>query len=155
MSTERNLELARRWFGELWSKPDLDVADIIVDPDYAPDWIHIDAKGPEQVKHEIRYFRSIYPDLRYEIVDVVPTDDRVWVRYNSSFAYSQSTFRICHTLHMVVSRKFTTICGIVSQVAWVLPNCWGGLTSHFEAIPNRGLTITCLWTAKSRICPQE
>ena len=68
--TMANLELAKRWFEELWSKPDLDVADEIVDPDYAPDWIRMGAKGPEQVKHEIRYFRSIFPDLKYEIVDL-------------------------------------------------------------------------------------
>ena len=84
MSQDRNLQLANRWFKELWSKPDLDVADEIVDPDYAPDWIQIDAKGPEQVKHEIRYFQSIFPDLKYEIVDAVSQADRVWVRYRGS-----------------------------------------------------------------------
>jgi predicted ester cyclase len=84
MSRETNVELARRWFEELWSKPDLDVADEIVDPDYAPAWIHIDATGPEQVKHEVRYFRSVFPDLQYEIVDMVAEADRVWVRYRGS-----------------------------------------------------------------------
>ena len=29
----------------------------------------IPKKGPEQVKHEVRYFRSIFPDLQYTIVD--------------------------------------------------------------------------------------
>jgi hypothetical protein len=81
MSREHNLQLARRWFEEMWSKPDPAVADEIVDPDYDPDWIHIDARGPAQIKHEIRYFRSIFPDLVYEIVDAVPLEDRVWVRY--------------------------------------------------------------------------
>jgi predicted ester cyclase len=84
MSEVRNLRLAKRWFEELWSKPDLDVADEIVDPAYAPDWVQIDAKGPDQIKHEIRYFRSIFPDLKYEIVDTVSQTDRVWVRYKGS-----------------------------------------------------------------------
>jgi len=84
MSTQRNLRLAQRWFHELWSKPDLDVADEIVDPDYAPDWIGIEAQGPDQVKHEIRYFRSIFPDLRYDIIDMIAADDRVWVRYRGT-----------------------------------------------------------------------
>jgi hypothetical protein len=82
--TMTNLELAKRWFEELWSKPDLEVADEIVDPGYAPDWIHIDAKGPAQVKHEIKYFRSIFPDLKYEVVDLVAQADRIWVRYKGS-----------------------------------------------------------------------
>ncbi len=84
MSQDRNLRLAKRWFEELWSKADLDVADEIVDPDYAPDWVQIDAKGPGQIKHEIRYFRSIFPDLKYEIVDLVSQADRVWIRYKGS-----------------------------------------------------------------------
>ena len=84
MTTKRNLDLAKRWFEELWNKPDLDVADQIVDPGYAPDWISIDAIGPAQVKHEVKYFRSVFPDLEYRIVDIAPFPDRVWVRYQGS-----------------------------------------------------------------------
>lgn len=74
-------KIGRKWFEELWGKADLDVADEIVDPNYKPDWIHIDAKGPAQVKHEIKYFRSIFPDLRYEIIEIKGEEDKVWVRY--------------------------------------------------------------------------
>ena len=84
MSEESNLSVARRWFGELWSEGKLDVADEIVDPAYAPEWIQIDATGPAQVKHEARYFRQVFPDLLYEVVDMVGQDDRVWVRYRGS-----------------------------------------------------------------------
>ncbi len=81
MSNDRNLMIAERWFRELWSKPDLGVADEIVAENYAPEWIQIEVKGPEQVKHEIRYFRSIFPNLKYQIVDAVATEKKVWVRY--------------------------------------------------------------------------
>jgi hypothetical protein len=84
MQTERNVKIAERWFRELWSIPDPDLADEIVAQDYAPDWILIEAKGPAQVKHEIRYFRSIFPDLTYEIVDTVAAADKVWVRYRGT-----------------------------------------------------------------------
>jgi len=83
MTKETNQNLARRWFLEMWSKPDLEVADEIIANDYDPSWVHIEAKGPAQVKHETRYFRSVFPDLQYEIVDMVPEDDRVWVRYRA------------------------------------------------------------------------
>lgn len=76
--------IARRWFIELWSRGDLDVADRIVHPDYAPDWIQIEATGPAQVKHEVRYFRSVFPDLEYEIIDTAAGGDRFWVRYRGS-----------------------------------------------------------------------
>jgi predicted ester cyclase len=84
MFEERNVEIARRWFEELWSHGQLDVADEIVDPEYAPEWIQIDATGPGQVKHEVKYFRSVFPDLVYEIADIVGLEDRVWVRYRGS-----------------------------------------------------------------------
>jgi len=76
--------IAERWFTDLWSKGDLDVADQIVDPGYAPEWIQIEATGPAQVKHEVRYFRSVFPDLRYEIVDTAGQDGKVWVRYRGT-----------------------------------------------------------------------
>jgi predicted ester cyclase len=84
MSSEELIHLAKRWFVDLWSIPDYDMADEIIATDYDPDWIHIDKKGPEQVKHEIRYIRSIFPDLKYEIVDSATADDRIWVRYKAS-----------------------------------------------------------------------
>ena len=84
MLENSKLRVATRWFEKLWSIPDYDVADEIISPDYDPDWVQIDKKGPDQVKHEIQYFRSIFPDLRYEIVDTATMEDRIWVRYKAS-----------------------------------------------------------------------
>jgi len=84
MSKQRNESIGRRWYEEMWSKPDLDVADEIVDKDYDPEWVHIDAVGPAQIKHEIKYFRSVFPDLNYEIIEIDGEEDRVWIRYKAS-----------------------------------------------------------------------
>lgn len=81
MLKERNEEIGRRWFLEMWGKPNLDLADELVDKNYNPNWVSIDAVGPDQIKHEIRYFRSAFPDLKYEVVDILGGEDRVWVRY--------------------------------------------------------------------------
>ena len=78
---QRNLVTARRWFVELWAGADLALADEIVDERYAPDWIQIPKTGPAQVKHEINYFRSVYPDLTYEVLEATADGDKVWVRY--------------------------------------------------------------------------
>ena len=83
MSIKATGNIAFLWYKEMWSVPNLELADMIVDPDYAPAWIHIPKKGPEQIKHEIRYFRSIFPDLKYEIVEIAPLPDRVWIRYHA------------------------------------------------------------------------
>ena len=84
MSEDIRIAIARRWFGELWSEGKLEVADEIIAPGYAPEWVQIDATGPDQVKHEVRYFRSVFPDLVYEVVDMVSQGDAVWVRYHGS-----------------------------------------------------------------------
>ncbi|MHA2603365.1 MAG: ester cyclase [Candidatus Thorarchaeota archaeon SMTZ1-83] len=78
---QRNEEIGRRWFLEMWSKPDLALADDLIDKDYNPSWVSIDAVGPDQIKHEIEYFRSVFPDLKYEIVDLIGSEEKVWIRY--------------------------------------------------------------------------
>ncbi len=81
MNFEINKTQAIRWFEELWSQGNLSTAEEIIDPEYDPDWVHIEKKGPDQVKHEINYFRSVFPDLVYKIIDISALEDRVWVRY--------------------------------------------------------------------------
>ena len=83
MTAQENERIAHLWYEVMWSKPDPDLADAIVDPNYAPTWIHIDKKGPDQIKHEIKYFRSVFPDLKYEIVEMTALPDRVWIRYQA------------------------------------------------------------------------
>lgn len=83
MSEENTKHIAHLWYEVMWSKPKLEVADEIVHPEYAPEWIHIDKKGPEQIKHEIKYFRSVFPDLKYTIVETTALSDRVWIRYKA------------------------------------------------------------------------
>ena len=76
-------QIAHLWYEVMWSNPDPDLADDLVAADYAPEWIHIDKKGPEQIKHEIKYFRSVFPDLKYEIVETAALPDRVWIRHQA------------------------------------------------------------------------
>ena len=76
-------EIAKLWFENMWSIPDLTIADKLVDPNYNPSWIHIDKKGSAQVKHEINYFRTIFPNLHFEIVEMRGEKDKVWIHYNA------------------------------------------------------------------------
>ncbi len=69
MTSQDNERIAHLWYEVMWSKPEPDLADEIVDANSAPAWIQIDKKGPAQVKHEMKYFRSVFPDLKYEIVE--------------------------------------------------------------------------------------
>ncbi|NVM37405.1 MAG: ester cyclase [Candidatus Lokiarchaeota archaeon] len=81
MKIEETEKIGRLYFEEMWSKPDFIIADEIIDPKYNPSWIHIDKVGPAQIKHEITYFRTIFPDLVYEVVEIRGEEDKVWIRY--------------------------------------------------------------------------
>src|SRR5688500_780640 len=83
MPSQENENIAHLWYEVMWSEPNPDLADQLVAPEYAPAWVHIDKKGPEQVKHEIKYFRSVFPDLKYEVVETASLPDRVWIRYKA------------------------------------------------------------------------
>ncbi|MHA2225967.1 MAG: ester cyclase [Candidatus Hodarchaeales archaeon] len=79
-----NEEIGRLWLEEMWSKPDLAIADRIVDENYNPSWIQIDEIGPAQIKHEITYFRSAFPDLKYEIIEIIGEKEKVWIHYKGT-----------------------------------------------------------------------
>jgi predicted ester cyclase len=81
MKIEETEKIAKLYFEMMWSKTDLTIADQIIDPRYNPSWINIDKVGPAQIKHEIKYFRMMFPDLRYEIVEMKGEENKVWVRY--------------------------------------------------------------------------
>ena len=81
--SKENEHIAHLWYEVMWSEPNPDIADQIVDPNYAPEWIYIDKKGPDQVKYEIKYFRSVFPNLKYTIIETAALSDRVWIRYKA------------------------------------------------------------------------
>ena len=92
MTVQDNERIAHLWYEVMWSKPDPALADDLVDANYAPAWIQIDKKGPAQVKHEMKYFRSVFPDLKYEIVETAALEDRVWIRYKARGTQSGSAW---------------------------------------------------------------
>ena len=77
-------EATNLWFSELWSKGNFDIAHTINDPSYKPEWVQIEKSGAEQIIHEVKYFRSIFPDLNYKIIDLVIDRNKSWIRYEAS-----------------------------------------------------------------------
>ena len=83
MKIEETENIAKKWIIDMWGKPDLSLVDTLVDSNYKPEWIHMDKKGPELIKHEIQHFRSIFPDLKHEIIEIHGEKKKVWVRYKA------------------------------------------------------------------------
>jgi steroid delta-isomerase-like uncharacterized protein len=72
----------RRYFEEVWNAGELDVLDALIAPDYVnhspglPDM----PSGPAGLKPIARAMREAFPDLHYEIEDIIVDGDRVCVR---------------------------------------------------------------------------
>lgn len=81
----RNEQIVRRYFDEAWGQGRLEVLDELLAADYVnhtpstPD----PPPGPGGLKPIISAFRQAFPDLRYEIEEVIATPDavvaRVWM----------------------------------------------------------------------------
>ena len=89
-----NRRLIERYFGDVWSRGDVDVLDDLLDPAYVnhtpstPD----PPPGPAGLKPIVRAFRSAFPDLRFTIDDVVVTPDHVVARVTMTGTHLGSLF---------------------------------------------------------------
>jgi steroid delta-isomerase-like uncharacterized protein len=77
-----NEQLGRRYFEEVWNRGAVDVLDQLLTPDYinhTPSTPNPPA-GPAGLKPIVLGMRQAFPDLHYEIKDIVATDDAVVMR---------------------------------------------------------------------------
>lgn len=68
----------------MWNNPSDSLIEKLVAPSYNPEWVLMDKNGPELIKHEIKYFRSVFPDLKYRIVEINGEKDKVWIHYSAT-----------------------------------------------------------------------
>ena len=146
MPNDTKIKVAQLWFEELWSVPNYDIADEIIDPEYDPEWVHIDKVGPDQVRHEIRYFRSIFPDLKYVIVDSVAAHDRIWVRYKASGTQEGNAWGFEATSKKVDFEGVTILS--INQEGMIFDR-WGAFC-FYDILVDLGLTPP-LWELSSHL----
>src|SRR5579871_4276399 len=82
MSAEHNEALVRRLF-EAWNGADPAIVDEVV----AADAVRAHegtTPGRESWKEAIAFYRSAFPDLRYEIDDLIATDEKVTARWTAT-----------------------------------------------------------------------
>lgn len=80
MSAEANKTLARRFFEEVWNLGDESAIDRYIEADAKgndPDF----GTGREAFRQQWRRWRAAFPDLRFDVVDVVAEDDKVVTRW--------------------------------------------------------------------------
>ena len=83
MSVQENKALARRVFDEVWSKGKLDLADEFLSPDFVgrPGSLAEPFRGPEGAKQFLGRLREAFPDMRYDVEEMVAEGDLVATRW--------------------------------------------------------------------------
>jgi predicted ester cyclase len=83
MSVDRNKELARRVFDEIWSEGKLELADKILAPDFVgrPGGLGHPFRGPEGAKQFIGRLREGFPDITFTVEDMIAEGDLVATRW--------------------------------------------------------------------------
>lgn len=77
-----NERLGRRYFEDVWNEGRLDVLDELLAPTYINHTPSVPnpPPGPEGLKPIVRAIRTAFPDLHYEIEDLIATEDRIVMR---------------------------------------------------------------------------
>jgi predicted ester cyclase len=91
VSAEENKALFRRAYEELWNRGNLSVADELI----APDFINHAAspgsnRGPESMRGSVTWARNAYPDVHFEIEELVAEGDIVAGRLTMSGTHEGS-----------------------------------------------------------------
>lgn len=81
MAVEANKQIVRRFHTELWAGH-LAVVNELLAPDF-----HGAVGTPQEIKEAVAQFRSLFPDLRYQIEELIAENDKVVVRWYVSGTY--------------------------------------------------------------------
>jgi len=81
--SEQNKTLARRWFEDLFSRGNLDVANEILSAEFVDHLTHEDERGLVELKLYVSIYRTAFPDIQDAVEDIVAEGDKVVVRWTS------------------------------------------------------------------------
>jgi len=101
---ERNQRLGRRYFEEVWNQGKLDVLDELLAPTYINQTPSVPgpAPGPDGLRPIVAALRRAFPDLHYEIRDLIATEDSVVMRVIMTGTHRGDLFGLPATSRRVV-----------------------------------------------------
>ena len=84
--SEENKQLVRRWFEEVWNQKDASAIDRMFDPEGKSHGVPADVvlTGLEQFKEFHRTYVGAFPDMQFELHDVIAEGNRVAVRWTNT-----------------------------------------------------------------------
>jgi steroid delta-isomerase-like uncharacterized protein len=107
VAEEKNKEIVETYFNKVWNNGNIDVLDDLLSADYVnhtPSTAN-PPKGPDGLKPIVFAIRRAFPDLHYEIKDLIATKDKVVARVIMSGTQTDSLFGLPPTgLKVVVNQ---------------------------------------------------
>lgn len=147
MSTEENKAIVERFYEELWNQRRLDVADEIIAPDCLTHQLRSGAevsgvpRGPEAVKHHIEEWLGGFPDLRFDVEQIIAESNQVVSRSRLHATHTGTWLGLAPTGKQISIRMIVIQQIINGKIAadWVLVESLGllqqlGLVPTIEEI---------------------
>ncbi|WP_353718882.1 ester cyclase [Dyadobacter sp. 676] len=93
---EKNREIIERYFNEAWNEGKVDALDELLTPDYINHTPSVPnpPRGPAGLKPILQAIRRGFPDLHYQIRDVIATRDKVVARVVMTGTHTDTLFNI-------------------------------------------------------------
>ena len=86
---EINKESLRKQIEEVWNKGNLEIIPEVISSDFSMmDLSGVELKGPEGFSQMVTFWRSMFPDLHFTIVDMVAEGDKVAVHVTYTGTFS-------------------------------------------------------------------
>ena len=82
--SDQNAATARRVYDEVWGQGNLDLIDEVCTEDYVGHDPILGDTDREASKRAIEQYRNAFPDLKFEVDDVIADGDKVVVRWHAT-----------------------------------------------------------------------
>jgi len=95
---EKNKEIIRRYYNELWNKWNLALADVLIAADVSfRGSLAVEVQGLEGFKGYVNMVRAAFPDFHNTIEDLIAEDDKVVARLTYNATHRGEIFGIAPT----------------------------------------------------------
>ena len=94
--------IIQRFYQEIWTDGNEQTIHELIHPDYHPEDVAMPEKGPDLLIKETRYFRSIFTDLSYRILDYnIKNETEIWTIYEIQGIHTSSAWGFAATAKQV------------------------------------------------------
>ena len=110
MSVEKNIQVMRRWFQEVWNEGRIETVHDLLHPDAVARGqrgAEAEIRGPKEFEQFVREIRGAFPDIKVKVEDIFGVDDKVVLRWSAIMTHTGDALGIPASGRAVRSRGIT------------------------------------------------